>query len=304
MTFYIFSFNRGRFLMNCIQSIRALAPGCAVKVVDDHSEDAETLLALASLPADVEVMKPPPSVRGKHGRLYANMQYALDSATEDLAVFMQDDMQMVRPLTDADLKEIGRFFTTLPGAGFIYPCFLKGTRRKLEPRITQPLAGTRLYLREGIPGQKLSFFHYMDICIAHVPRLRQHGWKFADTELGNDAQAKAHFERMGLMADPFVMYLPDVPVYRGRRQTLSARLAAKIAGPAPKEFRPLTGDESAAFKARDTAILPFAEDFLECPGHKVKRPFQYSATRVFRLLHSTHKLELSLQRYKRRKADA
>ena len=301
MTFYVFSYNRGRFLENCVNSIRTLAPSCPIVIVDDHSTDPETCAFLASLTGIAEVLQPPPAATGRHGGLYHNMQIALDHSGPAPVTFIQDDMQVVRPLAEADLAEIRGFFEHFPRCAFLHPCFLKGARRKREHRITKQSGITRFYFRDYPEKANYRGIYFTDVCVAHVPRLRATGWQFQQGEIANAAQAQQHFEKMGFMADPFMMYLPDVPVFRGKKQTRSARWAERITGTAPKAFAPLTAEQTTALKTRSPQVLPFAEDFLHCPGHRVRQPFAYSSTHAVPLLHLTHKVELFLSRLLPRK---
>ena len=296
MTFYVFSYNRGRFLENCVNSIRTLAPSCRVVVVDDHSSDAETCAFLDTLRGTSEVLRPPPAAAGRHGGLYNNMQLALEHAAAEPVIFIQDDMQVVRPLGESDLAEICGFFNQFPRCAFLHPCFLKGARRKREHRITKQSGKTRFYFRDYPEKANYRGIYFTDVCVAHVPRLRAAGWQFQQGEIANAAQAQQLFEKMGFMADPFMMYLPDVPVFRGKKQTRSARWAERITGTAPKAFAPLNPEESTSLKSRSPQVLPFAEDFLHCPGHKVRKPFAYSSTHAVPWLHLTHKIELLLHR--------
>src|SRR5690606_21926670 len=49
MLFCIFSFNRGRFLQNCVDSIEQCAPGARIVVFDDSSYDEATKEVLEQL---------------------------------------------------------------------------------------------------------------------------------------------------------------------------------------------------------------------------------------------------------------
>jgi hypothetical protein len=87
------------------------------------------------------------------------------------------------------------------------------------------------------------------------------------------------------------MFLPEVPVWRGKRMTWAAARAQRLGGGEPKVYAPLDDTQLAAFFARDLAVLPVAEDFLRCTDPRVRRPFQYSAVNAYPWLRALHKLE-------------
>jgi glycosyltransferase involved in cell wall biosynthesis len=296
MTFCIFSFNRGPFLENCLRSLRQFAPDFPVVVVDDGSTDPATREVLAALPPGVTLMEPKSRGPARLGGLYNNMQTALLEVADELLLFLQDDMQIVRPVGAAEVESITRFFQEFPRAAFLHPCFLKGTRRAKEQRRVAPGGVPGIYFRG--PEESTRGSHWFQaVSIVHAPRLRAVEWKFAPTEAENAVQARQHFSRMGLMAFPFLHWLPDVPVWRGKKKSWCISLAERWAGMEPKVFAPLEGEKLDAFLARPVAVLPFAEDFLTCPGHHVKRPFQYSALHAYPALRGLQKIEGKVRRW-------
>jgi Glycosyl transferase family 2 len=296
MTFCVFSFNRGPFLANCLLSLRTLAPDFPVVVVDDGSTDPATREVLAALPAGVTLMEPKSRGPARLGGLYNNMQAALTEVADDLLVFLQDDMQIVRPVGAAEAESIARFFTHYPRAAFLHPCFLKGTRRAKEQRRMEQSALPDICFRGPEESSRGSHW-FQAVSIVHAPRLRAAGWKFAPTEAENAVQARPHFSRMGLMAFPFLHWLPDVPVWRGKKKSWCISFAERMAGTEPKVFAPLEGPALTQFLARPASVLPFAEDFLTCPGHRVKRPFQYSALHAYPVLRGLQKIEGKFRRW-------
>jgi glycosyltransferase involved in cell wall biosynthesis len=296
MTFYVFSFNRGAFLQNCVQSILDLAPGCPVVVIDDNSTDSATQEVLRSLPPEVTLLPPPPRTEGRHGGLYTNMQAALEHAPEYLMAFIQDDMQLVRPVDAADLRTLEEFFAAHPRCAFVNPGFFKGSRRRRKTQVTHPVEGTRFYFRHYPEKANYRGIWFNDVHIAHAPRLRSAGWEYVPGEIANAAQAHAKFDKMGVWADPIMMHLPSVPVFRGKQKTWSMRMADRLLGTDPKPYRPLTREQTDALCSRPLSVLPFAEDFLDCTDPKVKKPFHYSSVSAVPLLHLTNSIERSLRK--------
>lgn len=287
----VFSYNRGEFLKNCIESVQQCASGCPVTVVDDNSDDQITCDYLAALPEGVQLLQPDASKKGRHGGLYNNMQLALEHANDnDAWLFIQDDMQLVRPLDEDDYRYIDDFFNHYPTAAFLGPVFLKGRRHRRNKRIFKLASDFPVYFRHYAYKLNQRGLHYGDVAVAHVGRLRQAGWQFKQGEVANAEQAAKAFGEMGYMAHPFVMYLPQVPVYRHKHKSLAVKLADQWSGAGPKKLIPLTAEQSAALKARPLTTLPEAEQFLRCADQRVKRPFHYSAINAYPLLRVWHKL--------------
>ncbi|NNE62520.1 MAG: glycosyltransferase, partial [Gammaproteobacteria bacterium] len=130
MIFCIFSFNRGTFLRNCIQSIENCAGQSKIIVFDDNSDDPETVEVLQDIKARHTLVQPGHSSQHHLGGLYGNMQSALEYCRdEDLVCYLQDDTQLVRPLTAHTITAINGAFDRLPRLGFLHPCFVKGINR-------------------------------------------------------------------------------------------------------------------------------------------------------------------------------
>ncbi len=301
---YVFSYNRGAFLRNCVESALRHAPGWAVTVVDDRSSDPETRRVLAELAGRVRIVQPPAgSGASRHGGLYANMQLALErTAPEDWMVAIQDDTQLVRAVEADDMAYIGAYFARFPDAAFLGPRFLMGVRRRGIERAIRldPRFPVYFYDFSERWKDRSVTMYYMDIFIAHTGRLRSAGWRFDATESGCAQAARRLFGKMGTMAHPFVMNLPAVPFYRGKSKTRAMARAERRMGPEPRRFRDMGAAEVAALKGRDLSRLPFAEDYLHCVPDDLKRPFHYKLINYFPLLRLQHKLELLAARLFRR----
>jgi glycosyltransferase involved in cell wall biosynthesis len=286
---YVFSYNRGPFLRHCVETIRSCAPTVPLTVVDDGSTDAETLDVLDNLPVAVRRLAPGAGNAQRHGGLYANMQRALDDCDAEHLLFLQDDMQLVRPLRAADFEYLQAFFAHHPRAAFINPVFLKGQRARRDQRVTRLQTDFPVYFRSS-PG-KVRGFSYADVVIADVGRLRQAQWRFLPGEIENARRAEQLFGAMGFMAYPFAMFLPEVPVYRGKHMTWAVARAQQLGGTQPKVYALMDAAQCAALFDRDLSVLPVAENFLRCTDPHVRRPFQYSAVNAYPGLRVLHKLE-------------
>jgi glycosyltransferase involved in cell wall biosynthesis len=298
--FYVFSYNRGPFLENCVASIRRNAPGAAITVVDDGSNDPETIRVLKNLPADVRLLRQEKQLDAKLGGLYRNMQIALDGMDPQtrLFAFLQDDTQVVRPLEPDDYDYMDRYFEAFPKAAFLNPHFLKGVRKRGILRAIYPDSDFPVYFykfSEFWKDRSVTMY-FTDICVGHASRLKKACFSYQSNETTSGQLARSLFSKMGTMAHPFVMSLPEVPIYRGKRKTLGVRLAEKRLGTEPNAFAMLGKGEVAALKSRSLNVLPFAEDFLSCTRYQPKTPFVKESVNAFPMLKLLHKIELQFRK--------
>lgn len=289
----IFSYNRGPYLRNCVDSVRRHLPGVKCTVYDDGSTDPHTQAVLKDLGKNVRHMNTATSDR--HGGFYRNMQAALDESQTPYLILLQDDLQVVRTLDAIDLKAFNAWFQSRENIAFLSPVFLKGGRRKDFLNYYYPDTHERLYHWRDIAGQvskdgPVPKF-YTDVCVLCVDRLRRIGWQFSKTELANGEQAAHHFDEMPQMADPFVFYVPEEPVYRGRVMTLGSKIATKMAGDSVKTFLDLTPVELMYMRKRSLAMYPFAEDFINTADPKVHRPYRFNVYRTRLLPRLLNKFE-------------
>ena len=291
----IFSYNRGAYLKNCVDSLQRNMPGIGWTVYDDGTDEPDTVAYLQSLGERVLHMKSAGDDR--HGGYYNNMQAALDATQADYLLMLQDDLQVVRPFAQEDLSRIDQVFAQSPTTVFISPLFMKGSKRAYFQQRYQPDAGLRCYRWSADPDatgkvpQK-----YADIAVLHVARLRESGWRFAGSEEANGALADQLFGDMVQVAEPWVFYVPEEPAYRGRVLTFGAKLAVKMAGNRVKSFKDMSAQASAAFAQRNLNEYPFAEDFVYTVDPTVRKPYKFNDYRTRWLPLILNKLELLVRR--------
>ncbi len=272
LQFCVFSYKRGRFLQNCVASIERCAAGYPVTVYDDGSDDLDTRQVLALIGERHTVVQPSRAVgNNKHGGLYANMQRALDAhAAGTIVCFIQDDMQLVRRLDAAEVESIRTHFAAQRPAALLHPAFLKGSNRAadlVEVHYDATAGGYRCARHRRSAGA-----HYSDILLASVDQLRELGWRFLPRESDNEQQARALLPPMLHLLHPFVAWLPAVPAWRGRTQTLGLRLAQRWNHCGFHPLNMLTETQRSMLMQRDPAVLPVAEDFLVTRGDVVPSP--------------------------------
>lgn len=287
----IFSFNRGRFLDNCLQSIEQCLPQAEILVFDDESDDADTLAVLARARQHHTVVLPRQKGDIKHGGLYHNMQQALERLRDQsLVCFLQDDTQVVRPVFERELTLWQSLFDEDPQLGFIQPCFLRGRERHRRPYAPDREPDSPLLYRDD-RGQSAGR-HYSDLLITRPARLLERGWHFEQSEPANDRQARALFGPMPYLRSPFAMWLPSVPAYRGKQKTWALKRAEVKMRCGFYPFRLWSEGKSEAFLNRAPERLPVAEDFLTCVDRTPPAPWAYNPLTGQRWLKHLNNLEL------------
>lgn len=294
-TFCVFSFNRGRFLSHCIESIERHAPGYPIKIYDDQSSDPQTAEVLSQIGQKHTVFTAPTQKESKHGGLAGGMQRALaNSSDREILCYLQDDMQLVRDIDHADLTAVHEFFKADDNYAFLHPAFIKQARLKKFENAIHFNADSGVYERDE--AGTAAGVSYSDVCILHTDRLRAVDWDFAARESGNEVRARASFGKMGFLRNPFAMWLPAVPAWRGKRKTVALRLAEKRAGVGFHPFKPLEGQSLEEFLARDVSILPVAEDWLQLDSGHLTTPWSYHPLQNQRLLGWLNSIELALKK--------
>lgn len=290
----IFSYNRGPYLRNCIESVRRHCPEIPFTVYDDGSDQKDLLNYLASLGDSVRYMKNAKNER--HGGFYYNMQAALNETKADVLILLQDDVQVVRDINIHDFQAWQLFWKNHSDCAFLSPVFMKGSRRDDFKKYYQPDILNRVY--HWVECYKNSSkdgpvpHYYMDVCLLHVDRLRKANWHYQSSEWLNGQQAKQNFAHgMAQLADPFVFYVPEEPVYRDRVKTRGTRMAERLSGNVVKSFKGMSPSEVYRMKGRDIGIYPFAEDFIQTEDVFVQRPYRFNVYRTHWLSRLMNKLE-------------
>ncbi len=290
----IFSYNRGAYLRNCIESIQKHCSGVPFTVYDDGSDEPGLVEYLDTLGPAVRKMNT--ATEDRHGGFYFNMQVALNETTADVLLLLQDDVQIVRRLDESEISQWADYWQRNENVAFLSPVFLKGSRRQDFLDFYQPDNNQRLYHWNDIVGKKNTDGPvpkaYMDICLLNVKRLRQVRWNFENSELLNGEKALKHFPfGMPQLADPFVFYVPEEPVYRGRVKTKGTVMAERLSGNSVKRFQSMTLQEVEAMKLRSLSIYPFAEDFINTEDPGVQRPYRFNVYRSHWIARLVNKIE-------------
>lgn len=294
MRFFVFSYNRGPHLENCIRSIEACAPGSKIDIYDDNSSDRETVEILDKLNKSHDVHQPSSNnTLGQHGGLYHNMQSAIDSIPEkdnQVICFLQDDTQLVRKIEQCDLDFISNYFDDNKTAGFLAPVFQKNiTRAKTMKRFSYN-SQNQVFQWEDNNRKAVAGVYYSDISITTGERLRNVGWSFSCDEYENELQAKKHFMKMGYLCAPFAMWLPNPPAYRNKKKSITFRLAEKINKAGLYPFNYMSSEKVTKLRAMSD-IPAIDEEHLQVSDKTLTSPWIYHPLRRSRVLRKMEKLE-------------
>ncbi len=295
MIFCVFSYNRGDFLKHCIETIERCAASAEIAVFDDNSDDENTRVVLADIAGRHRVYYTQESSTHKLGGLYGNIRAAVNAFPDAPALcLLQDDMQMVRPVSASELADIEACFSHNSRLAFIHPCFIKTTTNKKYRRALDYREHEGLYFRQGMGHGAGNFFSAVSILCP--VRLRAAGWKFATSEPANDQRASQLFDNLAQLRNPFAMWLPEVPAYRGKIKTLALRLSERARGVGLYPFRVMSEEENQRFIGREAEVLPVAEDFLELVGEGPAKPWEYYPLQNKPWLKRLNGLELAARR--------
>lgn len=284
----IFSYNRGKYLQNCIESIAGNLPGVKFTVFDDHSDEKETVEYLASLGNKVVLGSDGSGTR--HGNLYKNMQMALEQSSKRFLLLLQDDIQVVRPVDKHGMACITAIFDD-PDIAFLRPQFMKLGDGERNISLLEPSNKVRAYIPK-LEFKEGTFGHaYCDVVLCDVPKLKKAAWTFLEGERANQIQAHGIFKYMPFMADSFIFYCPEVPCYRNKKLFLASKMVQnKLHGKISK-FKSLSIEENINFISRGINIWPIAESFLEATNKEVVKPFVYQDYQKSLLLQNIYRVE-------------
>ena len=295
---FIFSYNRGPHLKNCVESIERCASSAEVVVYDDASNDPETQAILQDIARrhEVRIIHDKKSVNA-HGSLYTNMQHAISSIEDDKIIFfLQDDTQLIREIRPDDIAFIENYFSNFSDTGFLAPVFQKKiVRKKVLDRFLYNHE-KKVYFCEHVSKKEVAGTYYSDISITTSKRLKEVDWKFYSGEYENEVQAKKSFTKMGYMYAPLAMWLPNAPAYRNKKKGRVFAFAEKINKAGLYPYRDMTESEVETMCERPVNALPIAENHLSIRDKHLTMPWIFHPLHRSRVLRRLEKIENSLKR--------
>lgn len=252
--FAVFCYNRPAVLENCLQSIADLCPEASVRIFDDNSSHP-------GMPGVFEKFGYPvengPGGSGRHGGLYQNMQRAFEAAVDegyDYFLTLQDDAQMVRPLSQEIIDEYQAVFDA------------DENLVQIDPRFAR-LPGSQIEICNDVKAFEdvnPRFRHYVDMGFFHVARLHKLGWSFSVENLvvPGEVTKAAEAAKLGMRKvsafTPVLMHVPFPDLYRNRiRLPRLSSFARKVF-----RFDYMSEEEMAEMDARPLAEPPLFRKYL------------------------------------------
>lgn len=264
---YLFSYNRGQFLDNCLNSLLRCAEGLDVTVIDDDSEDEITRQVLNRWQHQFRQLDTGPVGQTEHktGGLYGNMRRAMTDArnrNKTLILFLQDDMQLVRPIHREDLCQALQFFAANPNAAQLQTCFMKRFFADRDEALSRLDSSGQAYLR---PSDYPGFSGFSAVGLFHLERFQALFGELQQGEYANNAFAQQQGIQMGIAAFPFMMWLPYPISHRGKQRNIPLQLVEGVAGCGFYPYQVLSGNDQSRLLNRHPEQRPYAEDWLRCP---------------------------------------
>lgn len=275
----VMSYDMGELLRNCLMSIERNSNGVDVAIFDDGSTNPITREVLREYGTKYRVtvsVKEDPR-EWKTGGLHANMNRAIDFAVAngfDYVLFVQDDMQLVRPIDEATIDEYARIFAADEGIAQIRCTFMKSPviTPDHSPFHWRPDPGGLHYERMPAPNGVL------DVGLVDVTRLAERGFRFLPGEGNNSQRSREMGLRTVFPKNPLLMWLPWPPTVMTRlsrgKQMLNM-ITDRLFGVGCHPFRDMTSAEVAAMSRRPAEELPYAERFLKLTVKSVPKPWCY-----------------------------
>jgi glycosyltransferase involved in cell wall biosynthesis len=273
---YVFSYNRPRYLNNCLSSIKRHASDYDLTIFDDGSDVSEVHKVLEKFKNEARIIHRDVGITAfhrQHGGLYGNMNRAMKDAVDrdlEFVCFVQDDQQFVRALTSADIESFRHFFVANPSSFELHACFLKGRYREVDnKRLTVDPSGTA-YFRA--PGMRQGNEFFSDVGVFHVRRFLRTQSFFRSTERENENYARQQNSQMGFYRFPFMMWIPFPESFRGRWRAKPHQILEWLGGAGFYPLKDLSSADLAHLLSAKIDKLPIAEDYLTCP-HIPKAPY-------------------------------
>jgi len=250
----IFSYNQGSGLRKCVNSFFDMAPDLDLYIFDDASDNQETLTVIEEAKNSISKIFYSERItthgeKKRHGNLYENMQsfylYCIEKNYKYM-FFVQDDMQLVRPIDSAILLEYGRIFDADDSILQIDPRFL---RKEINPMINTKL-GVYEFAKEDHRGA------YADVGIIKIAILKKLKWKFLDSEGENKAKLKNEGLRRVFPYTPVIMHLPFPKLYRRRKRKMSLKNNGK------PYYKYMDQKECNIMDTRGLDVIPYYKSFL------------------------------------------
>ena len=284
--FAIFSYNRGQFLTNCVQSI---IENCSeihydnIVIFDDDSDELTTKNILEKLRTNFQVVvNEEKNFNISRRGLYHNMNKALQMAIErdfEYVFFLQEDLQIVRPVDSEFLQHCDSIFAYDENIVQIQPVFFKSTTPDTKYRQFITInEDCKFYA-----GNENNTLGIADIGLIKLKLLKEQQWQFDHEETLNMKKGQQLGWYYVKPANPIMMYLPWPTTYRFKKAGDSQwfiRYLDRLYGTGFHPYKTMTDIQ--ALINRPIAAFPYGESFLQIKsGQSLKQPWNFVSTKFY-----------------------
>lgn len=266
--FYIFSYNRWQFLDNLICSIERNFLSHNITIVDDCSDDTETLDYLERTTHRVVVPHAKQEKTSKYGNLYKNKNWALNEAKDKNlkhVVLMPEDAQCVRPFSSKENRDLLALFDSTENVFQCLPGFLEKVYGYTDIREHLCLLENcdHFIKSTSTPFKRLNF---TDFGIIDVDRF----FSLMGSYLPSESENEHYCVKNNIVcAYPSYPTFAMLPFNRYHRISGNRKLTELINRISETGFYPYTDMQSHDISClfdKHAGELAFAEDWLNCPG--------------------------------------
>jgi len=265
---YLFSYNRGEFLKNLIDSIEKNISNCSITIVDDGSTDLKTINFLEEIKIKHRVINPhTKKTKGlKYGNLYNNKNWAINDAKVNgfkYVNFFPEDVQIVRNFSDKDFERVEIAFDKNTNTFQCLCLFVEKVYKfsGLQNLISYDSECGYFVKNQQHNSKRLS---YSDFGLINVDKFFTLFEKFEDSEYLSDK--KAHELNLTILYDGFP-HLAILPFNTYHRVAGNDKLTSLINQISQTGFYPydfMSNKQIKQLFSRKVETLAFAEDWLNC----------------------------------------
>ncbi len=265
---YIFSFNRWQFLDNCVRSVERNFKSPKITIVDDNSDDPETIKYLEQLDQKHRVISPhSEETPTKYKNLYNNKNWVMDEAKKlnyDYIIMMPEDSQIVRSFLGSDEKQIKKLFDSTENVFQCFPFFVEKVYRyaNFEKKL-QLLDDCRFFIKKNnVISNRLN---YSDFGIINVDKFFSLLGKYKSSEKLNEELCIERDIVVAYGSYPFCALLPFNKYNRVNGNKKLTNLINEIAQTGFYPYKDISQLEIDNLFAKSPSKIAYAEDWLNSP---------------------------------------
>ncbi len=272
----VFSYNRGRHLQTCLESVFSNSRAESVVVYDDGSDDRETRRVLATWEGRARIVRRcrDDATGGNRGRLHRNMEHALEEARSHgvpYALMLQDDMQIVRPVFHEDISTWNAFFEGNTNSVTLYVAF--DVHHEASPEEWYlDASGTAL-----LPQYPITSDSYSATGLFDVRRFHEAIGQLEVTEHRTTLKLASRGFVKGRACAPFTMFTPyPMTTRRGWSvRGVKTYVAERLSGAGVHPYRTMAAEKVNELRRRHCASPPLARAWLDCPSMQHRAVWSY-----------------------------